>query len=69
VLVTFGTACGLLVHATFAAVGLSALVMSSAQALTPVVRARARGSGRVSMAGIAYFKPGWRPRLVYAIRE
>ncbi|MFJ6567428.1 LysE family translocator [Streptomyces sp. NPDC091292] len=36
VLATFGTACGLLVHATFAAVGLSALVMSSAQALTVV---------------------------------
>lgn len=31
-----GTACGLLVHATFAAVGLSALVMSSARALTVV---------------------------------
>jgi threonine/homoserine/homoserine lactone efflux protein len=31
-----GSACGLLVHATFAAVGLSALVMSSAQALTVV---------------------------------
>jgi threonine/homoserine/homoserine lactone efflux protein len=36
VLVTFGSACGLLVHATFAAVGLSTLVMSSAQALTVV---------------------------------
>lgn len=36
VLVTIGSACGLLVHATFAAVGLSALVMSSAQALTVV---------------------------------
>ncbi|MEU9797094.1 LysE family transporter [Streptomyces sparsogenes] len=35
-----GSACGLLVHATFAAVGLSALVMSSAQ--TPhVVRCQA----------------------------
>ncbi|MFI6289921.1 LysE family translocator [Streptomyces sp. NPDC051018] len=32
----FGSACGLLVHATFAAVGLSALVMSSARALTTV---------------------------------
>ncbi|MFC9228047.1 LysE family translocator [Streptomyces decoyicus] len=31
-----GSACGLLVHATFAAVGLSALVMSSARALTAV---------------------------------
>ncbi|MDG4857876.1 LysE family translocator [Streptomyces sp. T-3] len=36
VLVTVGSACGLLVHATLAAVGLSALVMSSAQALTVV---------------------------------
>ncbi|MFD4695862.1 LysE family translocator [Streptomyces niveus] len=35
-LVALGSACGLLVHATFAAVGLSALVMSSAQALTVV---------------------------------
>ncbi|MGI5341129.1 LysE family translocator [Streptomyces sp. CA-181903] len=32
----FGSACGLLAHATFAAVGLSALVMSSARALTVV---------------------------------
>lgn len=32
----FGSACGLLVHAMFAAVGLSALVMSSARALTMV---------------------------------
>ncbi|MFB6990969.1 LysE family translocator [Streptomyces sp. NPDC056304] len=31
-----GSACGLLVHATFAAIGLSALVMSSAEALTVV---------------------------------
>ncbi|WP_411135634.1 LysE family translocator [Streptomyces sp. C10] len=31
-----GSACGLLVHATLAAIGLSALVMSSAQALTVV---------------------------------
>ncbi|WP_306319884.1 LysE family translocator, partial [Streptomyces sp. CC224E] len=31
-----GSACGLLVHATFATVGLSALVMSSARALTVV---------------------------------
>ncbi len=36
VCVTFGSACGLLVHATLASVGLSALVMSSAQALTVV---------------------------------
>ncbi|WP_030622282.1 LysE family translocator [Streptomyces sclerotialus] len=32
----FGSACGLLVHAAFAAIGLSAVVMSSAQALTVV---------------------------------
>ncbi|MGD3111920.1 LysE family translocator [Streptomyces sp. YGL11-2] len=32
----FGSVCGLLVHAAFAAVGLSALVMSSARALTMV---------------------------------
>jgi len=32
----FGSACGLMVHATFAAIGLSALVMSSARALTMV---------------------------------
>lgn len=34
--VALGSACGLLVHATFAAIGLSALVMSSARALTVV---------------------------------
>ncbi|MFF2821313.1 transposase [Kitasatospora cineracea] len=36
---------------------------------TPVVRVRARGSGRVSMAGMTCFKPGERSRLIYAIRE
>ncbi|MEU3416092.1 hypothetical protein ABZ760_33420 [Streptomyces sp. NPDC006658] len=36
---------------------------------TPVVRVRGRGSGRVSMAGVACYKPGQRSRLVYAIRE
>ncbi|MGW3729365.1 LysE family translocator [Streptomyces sp. NPDC000851] len=36
VLVAFGSVCGLLVHAAFAAVGLSALVMASARALTVV---------------------------------
>ncbi|MFE2163515.1 LysE family translocator [Streptomyces sp. NPDC059447] len=36
VLVAFGTVCGLLVHAAFAALGLSALVMASAKALTAV---------------------------------
>lgn len=36
---------------------------------TPVVRVRGRGSGRVSMAGMACFKPGRRSRLIYAIRE
>ncbi|MGW7824580.1 IS630 family transposase [Streptomyces puniciscabiei] len=36
---------------------------------TPVVRARGRGSGRVSMAGMTCYKPGERSRLIYAIRE
>ncbi|RNG28799.1 LysE family translocator [Streptomyces botrytidirepellens] len=34
--VALGSGCGLLVHATFAAIGLSALVVASAQALTVV---------------------------------
>ncbi|WP_455583808.1 IS630 family transposase [Kitasatospora cineracea] len=36
---------------------------------TPVVRVRARGSGRLSMAGMTCFKPGERSRLIYAVRE
>lgn len=36
---------------------------------TPVVRVRGRGSGRVSMAGMACFKPGRRSGLVHGIRE
>ncbi len=36
---------------------------------TPVVRVRVRGSGRVSMAGMACYEPGERSRLIYAIRE
>ena len=36
---------------------------------TPVVRVRGRGSGRVSMAGMACYKAGERSRLIYAIRE
>ncbi|WP_436846685.1 IS630 family transposase [Streptomyces massasporeus] len=36
---------------------------------TPVVRVRGRGSGRVSIAGMACYKPGQRSRLIYAIRE
>ncbi|GAA2123240.1 hypothetical protein GCM10009759_74190 [Kitasatospora saccharophila] len=36
---------------------------------TPVVRVRGHGSGRVSMAGLACYKPGERSRLIYAIRE
>ncbi len=36
---------------------------------TPVVRVRGRGSGRVSMAGMACFEPGRRSRLIYVIRE
>ncbi|WP_331447372.1 transposase [Streptomyces xanthochromogenes] len=39
------------------------------QGTTPVVRVRGRGSGRVSMAGMTCYKPGERPRLIYAIRE
>jgi transposase len=35
---------------------------------TPVVRVRGRGSGRVSMAGVACYRPGERSRLIYAIR-
>ncbi|CAK7286821.1 DDE_3 domain-containing protein [Streptomyces misionensis JCM 4497] len=36
---------------------------------TPVVRVRGRGSGRVSMAGMACYKSGERSRLIYAIHE
>ncbi|MGW4277661.1 IS630 family transposase [Streptomyces seoulensis] len=36
---------------------------------TPIVRVRGRGSGRVSMAGMACYKPGQRSRLIYAVRE
>ncbi|MFB7031783.1 MULTISPECIES: transposase [unclassified Streptomyces] len=36
---------------------------------TPVVRVRGRGSGRVSMAGMACYKLRERSRLIYAIRE
>ncbi|MBQ0997511.1 transposase [Streptomyces nigra] len=32
---------------------------------TPVVRVRGRGSGRVSMARMACYKPGQRPRLIW----
>nr|WP_051967371.1 transposase [Kitasatospora mediocidica] len=39
------------------------------QGVTPVVRVRGRGSGRVSMAGMTCYKPGERSRLIYAIRE
>ena len=35
----------------------------------PVVRVRDRGSGQVSMVGMACYKPGERSRLIYAIRE
>lgn len=38
------------------------------QGNTPV-RERGRGSGRVSMTGMTCYKPGERPRLIYAIRE
>ncbi|MFI8347661.1 transposase [Streptomyces sp. NPDC085596] len=33
------------------------------------MKVRGRGSGRVSMAGMACYKPGERSRLIYAIRE
>lgn len=36
---------------------------------TPVARVKGRGSGRVSMAGMACYKPGERSRLIYAIGE
>lgn len=36
---------------------------------TPVVRVRGRGSGRVSMAGMACYRTGERSRLIYSIRE
>ncbi|MER5204685.1 transposase [Streptomyces sp. NPDC002825] len=36
---------------------------------TPVVKVRGRGSGRVSMAGMACYKHGERSRLIYTIRE
>lgn len=34
-----------------------------------VVRARGRGSGRVSMTGLVCYRPGERSRLFYAVRE
>nr|WP_244257431.1 transposase [Kitasatospora cineracea] len=36
---------------------------------TPVVRARGRGAGRVSMAGMTCYKPGERSRPICTIRE
>ncbi|MPY37065.1 DDE endonuclease [Streptomyces adustus] len=36
---------------------------------TPAVKVRGRGSGRVSIAGMACYKPGQRSRLIYAICE
>lgn len=36
--------------------------------VTPVVSVRGRGSGRVSMAGMACFKPGQRSRFLYSFR-
>ncbi|MFI2289963.1 LysE family translocator [Streptomyces niveus] len=53
VLVALGSACGLLVHATFAAVGLSALVMSSAQALTVV---KILGAGYLVWLGVTTWR-------------
>ena len=34
---------------------------------TPVVRVRGAGSGRVSIAGLACFRPGQTPRLLYRV--
>ncbi|WUH92331.1 transposase [Streptomyces sp. NBC_00433] len=42
---------------------------NSPRGQTPVVKVRDRGSGRVSMAGMACYKPGERSRLISAIRE
>jgi hypothetical protein len=39
------------------------------QGITPVVRVRGRGSGRVSIAGMTCYKRGERSRLIYAVRE
>ncbi|MCX2926125.1 transposase [Streptomyces sp. NEAU-W12] len=36
---------------------------------TPVVRVRGRGSGRVSMAELACYKPGKRSRMFCSVRE
>ncbi|MEV8365126.1 LysE family translocator [Streptomyces niveus] len=60
VLVALGSACGLLVHATFAAVGLSALVMSSAQALTVV---KILGAGYLIWLGVTT----WRSARRYTV--
>jgi hypothetical protein len=35
---------------------------------TPVVRVSAKGSGKVSVAGLACYKPGARARLFYKVR-
>ncbi|MFD7582001.1 DDE endonuclease [Kitasatospora sp. NPDC059817] len=35
---------------------------------TPVVHVRSRGSGRVSIAGMACYKKGERSRLIYGLR-
>ena len=35
---------------------------------TPVVRVSGKGSGKVSVAGLACYKPGERPRLFYKVR-
>ena len=35
---------------------------------TPVVRVSGKGTGRVSVAGLACYRPGARPRLFYRIR-
>ncbi|MFI9234431.1 LysE family translocator [Streptomyces rimosus] len=57
VLVTLGSAGGLLVHAACAAVGLSALVMSSAQALTVV---KLLGGGYLVWLGVTTWRAAGR---------
>jgi hypothetical protein len=36
--------------------------------ITPVVRVRAGGTGKVNIAGLVCYRPGYRSRLIYRIR-
>ncbi|MGH4031184.1 LysE family translocator [Actinomycetota bacterium Odt1-20B] len=63
-----GSACGLVVHATFAVIGLSALVMSSAQALTVV---KLVGGGYLIWLGVTTWRSarrGAEPRGQVTVR-